>query len=128
MRIHPSVSSNIAYGKKLVDSGLEGASQAGKEVFAEAPLGAVLSRAAKESWKPAVIGACAGIAASVWKRDRDPAKGAILGGLVGAALGFSGGILWGSRAVTGAVVRGAMKNVNAARDQRWLEENPIDYA
>jgi hypothetical protein len=29
--------------------------------------------------------------------------------------------------VTGAVVRGAIKNVNAARDERWLELNPIDY-
>jgi hypothetical protein len=128
MRIHPAVSSNIAYGKRLVGSGIEGASSAGRQILEEEPIGEVLSRAAKESWKPAVIGACAGMAAAIWKRDRDPAKGAVLGGLVGAALGFSGGILWGSRNVTGALVRGAAKSVGAARDERWLERNPIDYA
>jgi hypothetical protein len=35
--------------------------------------------------------------------------------------------LWNSRSVTGGVVRGAIKSVNAARDKRWLELNPINY-
>ena len=128
MRIHPSLTSNIAYGKKLVGSGIEGASSAGRQFLEEEPLGTVLSRAARESWVPAVLGACAGVAISIWKGKRKLSNGAILGGLVGGALGFSGGIVWGSRNVTGAVMRGAVRNVNATRDERWLERNPIDYA
>ena len=29
---------------------------------------------------------------------------------------------------SGALARGAIRNINTVRDERWLAENPIDYA
>jgi hypothetical protein len=35
---------------------------------------------------------------------------------------------WGTRHWAGGMARGAKKNIDTARDARWLEKNPIDYA
>jgi hypothetical protein len=51
-----------------------------------------------------------------------------MGGLVGSALGFGGGVAWASRGFTGTAARHAIRGVNNVRDARWLERNPIDYA
>jgi len=48
--------------------------------------------------------------------------------LLGAAIGFSTGMAWGTRRLTGDMARGAKKNIDTARDAHWLEKNPIDYA
>ena len=48
--------------------------------------------------------------------------------LLGATIGLSTGMAWGTRHLTGDMARGAKKNIDAARDSRWLEKNPIDYA
>jgi len=103
-----------------------GAICVGRLTLKDEPAGSVLSHSVRKSWKPAAIGACLGVLASVWKRDPKPST-ALRSGFVGTTLGLAGGVVWNSRSVTGAVVRGAIKNVNAARDERWLELNPIDY-
>ena len=128
MTLHSGITSNIAYGKKLVGSGIQGANSGGRKVFEEEDLGTIISRAVREAAAPAAIGACLGAVASIWKGDGKAPKAAVLGGLVGGALGFSAGILWGSRNLTGAVVKGALKGVSATRDDHWLERHPINYA
>jgi hypothetical protein len=48
--------------------------------------------------------------------------------LVGGATGFGSGFAWKSRASPTDIGRSVMRKVNAVRDARWLEKNPIDYA
>jgi len=110
----------------LARSGFKGAISVGKLRLKDEPARSLLSQSFRESWKPAAIGASIGVLASVWQRDRKLPK-TLWGGLVGSALGLAGGLVWNSRRVTGGAVRGAIKSVNAARDQHWLELNPINY-
>jgi len=128
MNIGDAIKSNIEYGNNLVESGLEGASTGGKAAIEDHRVATELAQAVYDSWQPALAGACIGLLAGYLTDDRKPARGALVGSLLGAALGFGGGMAWGSRQLTGAMARGAMRSINQARDARWLETNPIDYA
>ena len=118
--------SNIVYVARLVRSGFEGAISVSRQTLKDEPSRSVLSQSVRDSWKPAAVGAYFGLLASVWMRDSKLPR-ALWGGFVGSALGLAGGALWKSRTVTGGVMGGALKSVNAARDQRWLQLNPINY-
>jgi len=126
MKTPTPLDSTAVYLAGLVRSALTGAVSVGRLTFKDEPARAVLSQSVRGSWKPAAVGAYFGVLASVSKRD-SKLPGALWGGFVGSALGLAGGVLWNSRSVTGGVVRGAIKSVNAARDKRWLELNPINY-
>lgn len=118
---------NLEYGKELAGGAIKGATQAGRDTFHEGDVASQLSNAAKHSWQPAVIGGCVGALVAYLTDERRSAKTALVGGVLGAAVGFSGGVLWGSRTVTGPIARGAMKQVNELRDKHWLEKNPVVY-
>jgi hypothetical protein len=78
-------------------------------------------------WVPTAIGAAAGM----WiasRSKRSSGSGLALAGLIGCAVGLGCGFAWVSRGVTGALARGAMREIDTVRDARWLERNPIDYA
>jgi len=47
---------------------------------------------------------------------------------VGSVLGFFAGFSWKTRNVTSSVALFAARELRKARDERWLELNPIDYA
>jgi hypothetical protein len=128
MKLHPVLSSNLAYGKRLVGSSIQGANTGTRKVFEEETLGTIVARAVREAGVPAAVGACVGAVASVWKGDGKAPRAAVLGGLAGAALGFGAGILWGSRHLSGALVKGAMDSIATTRDEHWLENHPINYA
>ncbi len=117
---------NLDYGKELASSALKGAESAGHEVWAGEGA-SELSRAAKESWPPALIGAVVGALVAYLTDERKSAKSALAGGLVGAAVGFSGGVIWGSRGVTAPIAKSALKGVSQARDKHWLDKNPVVY-
>jgi hypothetical protein len=87
-----------------------------------------LSRAARHSWGAAAIGACIGVAGGILNDDRKPARGAIVGGFLGAAVGLSAGIAWNARSVIAAIAGNAAKNSSQLRDAQWLARHPIDYA
>ena len=59
--------------------------------------------------------------------ERKSSRTVLAGGVVGAAVGFSGSVIWNSRAMTGPIAKGAIKQVNETRDQHWLEKNPVVY-
>ena len=128
MSIGNWVKENIEYGRELIDSGLEGATAARRELLDDETIAAELGRAAKESWKPAALGAIVGALTAVLLDDEKPTRSAIVGGLLGGVLGYSGGVAWETRRVTGPLARGAAKSIGAVRDARWLEKNPITYA
>jgi hypothetical protein len=48
--------------------------------------------------------------------------------MFGAAIGFGLAVAWVNRHLEASVASGAWKNMGRARDEHWLEKNPIDYA
>ncbi len=128
MTIRDSFKENMEYGRKLVASGLQGAQEGGREGLQGESLPKVVLESAKDSWALVVIGAGLGVLGSYLANKRKLSPQAVLFGALGGALGFSVGMSWGTRHVTGSAARGAMRKINAARDEHWLENNPIDYA
>lgn len=124
MSISSSVKSEMRYAKDIVEAGLGAAHQTGADV----PETLNLSRVSQSALVPAVVGAVVGILGICLTQRKNRGQGAILGGLIGCALGFGGGVAWSTRDQTSAVARNALKNVQAVRDQHWLKKNPIAYA
>jgi hypothetical protein len=120
--------SEVEYGRKLVGSGLEGA-RSGREAFLNGrPFTTFLSESVVEALKPAALGACIGfLSAYPGKRNKSIARVLGLGWLCGT-IGFGAGFAWTSRRMTARVAGEAWRNVGRVRDERWLEEHPIDYA
>ena len=73
----------------------------------------------------AYIGA---LGAAMGNRRKSNCGVVVVSTVLGAVIGLGTGMVWGTRLVTGNMARGAMENMNAARDARWLGKNPIDYA
>ena len=124
MSIASAVKSEIAYAKDIVEAGLEATHRTATEV----PEMPSFSRVSQSALAPAAIGAIVGILGICLTQRKNRGQGAILGGLIGCALGFSGGVAWSTRNQTSAVARNALKNVKAVRDQHWLQKHPIAYA
>lgn len=122
------IESSIDYGRSLINSGLEGARSAQSKTLAGEPVTSVLMNSVQDSWMPAVIGAYVGALGASLGHRRKPHYGALLGAsLLGAAIGLTTGMAWGTRRLTGDIARGAKKNIDTARDAHWLEKNPIPY-
>jgi len=111
------------YLRTLIGAGFEGIASAKREAG-----GRILAQPVKTiAWKPAAVGATAGALGARLTGNRKPsaiAAGAFVGGLVG----FSAILAWTSRGFTARAAKKVMQLVNAARDEHWLETNPIDYA
>ncbi|HEV3511350.1 MAG TPA: hypothetical protein VGS05_06575 [Candidatus Sulfotelmatobacter sp.] len=120
--------SYVEYGRKLVDSAVQGA-RAGEDKFLkeESP-SPFLSGYAQQALGPAVLGACLGALGGCFANGQR-SKGRILAcGLLGGAVGFTAGVLWDSRHFTGSIASEAWKSIGKTRDEHWFERNPIDYA
>lgn len=118
---------NVDYGRKLVDSALEGARVGEDEFLKKEPLVPYLNESAWLALGPAVIGTCVGILGSLSNRRRSAGR-ALACGVIGGAIGFGAGLLWESRNLTASVASAAWKNIRKTRDDHWFERNPIDYA
>jgi hypothetical protein len=120
--------SEVEYGRKVLGSGLEGA-RSGQEAFLNGrPLNAVLGESVQDALKPAMLGACIGfLSACANRRQRSIGRGLGLSGLYGV-IGLGVGFAWASRALAAKMACHARRNVGRVRDERWLEEHPIDYA
>ena len=127
MNITDKIKDNLTYGKELVESGIEGAAEARKEVFAAEGKTDLVHEAAQESWQSATVGAMVGAIVGVLVDDRKPACGVFFGGLLGAAAGFAASFAWKTRPLSTAIARGAGKRIGRARDQHWLTGHPINY-
>ena len=116
------------YGRKLLNSGLEGARSGRQEFLHGKPLAPFLNESARHALAPAIIGACIGVLGS------DPGNGHEAKGktfayaLLGGAIGFGAGVVWESRHLTESAASAALKNIGKVRDEHWLERHPIDYA
>jgi hypothetical protein len=120
--------SNFEYGRKVLNSGLEGA-RSGREAFLDGrSLTPFLSESVRNSWMPAVVGACIGVLSSFPENRHKSMSKVLAHGLFGAALGWSVGFAWNSRRLTESIASGARKGISKVCDEHWLENHPIDYA
>jgi hypothetical protein len=120
--------SNADYGRRLLDSGIEGA-RSGEEAFLNGKsLTPFLSESVRNALRPAAVGACLGLLGSrPGYREKSIAR-ALVYGLLGGAIGLGAGVAWESRRLTASVADGAFRNMGRVRDEHWLTKHPIDYA
>lgn len=119
--------SNVDYGRKLMDSPVEGARAGETEFLREEPLGPYLERSALRSIAPTIIGACVGLVGGYLEKPRSRNR-TLIYGLLGGVIGFAAGVAWENRNLTASVASGAWKHINKTRDEHWFEKNPINYA
>ncbi|MGA2888345.1 MAG: hypothetical protein ABSE51_09865 [Terracidiphilus sp.] len=122
------VKSNVDYGRRLLDSGMEGARSGQEEFLNGKPLTPFLGESVRSALVPAAIGACVGVLAA-YPLSRKKSAGVTLAyGLLGGAIGLTTGMAWESRRLSASVAGSAMKNIGRVRDEQWLVKHPIDYA
>jgi hypothetical protein len=113
MRVLPTLKSEAIYARDIVKAGFDGAASGEKAVT---------------NLAPAAVGVAIGILGVYLGRKRRMGNSVLLGGLVGGALGFSSGVVWGTREQARHGCIQAAQSVQAVRDARWLEKNPVAYA
>jgi hypothetical protein len=119
--------SEVEYGRKVLNSGLEGA-RSGREAFLDGrSLTPFLSDSIRNALKPAAMGAVVGVLGGFSGSHKSPGK-VLAFGLLGAAIGLAVGLVWESRKLTVSVASNAWKNIDKVRDEHWFERHPIDYA
>jgi hypothetical protein len=117
--------STLDYGRRLLDSGLEGAHSAEEEFLHGKPLAPFLNDSLRHALRPAALGACLGALGSYRHHSASRAfRYAVLGGAVGLAAGLA----WEGRHLAASILCGALKNIDRVRDEHWFETHPIDYA
>ena len=119
---------NADYGRKLFNSGLEGA-RSGREAFLHGgSFAPSLGESARSALKPAAFGVCLGVLSSCPKNGHKSVGRAIARGIVGGVVGFGLGLAWLNRNLAVSVVSATFEGVDKVRDEHWLERHPIDYA
>jgi hypothetical protein len=120
--------SEVEYGRKVLDSGLDGA-RSGREAFLNGrSFTPFLSESIRSALKPATFGACLGVLGG-FPGNRHESVGRMLAfGLLGSAIGFCAGVVWENRRLAASVASGALRNIDRVRDEYWLDRHPIDYA
>jgi|SRR5580698_9429663 hypothetical protein len=116
-----------SYGRKLVHAGISGI-RSGYREFDPALASALVANSAEQSLKLAFTGACLGILPAVVLARRSRTASSILFGTLGSVLGFAVGFSWKTRPLTSKLAHSALHEVRRAKDEHWLETNPIDYA
>jgi hypothetical protein len=132
MKVREWSAFELDYGRRLLQSGMEGARTAEHAYLQGKSLSPLLGDYVKHALAPATIGACLGILGAYPEdgqrsRSRLFACG-ILGGAIGGAIGFGASLAWQTRRLARSITRGALRNVSRVRDEHWLEKHPIDYA
>lgn len=120
--------SNAGYGRKLVNSGLEGA-RSGREAFLHGrALAPFLGTSFRNALKPAAFGLCLGVLGGYPANRFQSRSKTVAFGLLGGVIGFGLGMAWESRRLAASVALAAFGNIEKVREEHWLEKHPIDYA
>jgi len=120
--------STVEYGRKLVDSTVDGIRTGEDEFLVDGRLTPYLAKGATRSLAPAAIGAILGAYCGGLRRERRSAARVLTGCILGGLVGFGAGMVWETRYLTESIGANVSKRVQSVRDEHWLEENPIDYA
>jgi hypothetical protein len=119
--------SEVEYGRRVLNSGLEGV-RSGREAFLNGrPLTPFFRESFEKALPPAVLGACVGLLTSCPGRRRSAAR-VFASGLLGGLIGLGAGLIWEGRFLATSAASSALKNIDRVRDEHWLEKHPIDYA
>ncbi len=128
MEVHNWSKSELEYGRRVLNSVLEGA-RGGREAFLKGrSLTPFLSEEVRNALKPAAVGACIGLLGSYLGDHRSSIGRALAFGFVGWAIGLGVGVAWKTRGLTECVASNAFRNIGKLRDEHWLKRHPIDYA
>ena len=127
MTVQQWIESEVKYGRKVLDAGLEG-TRSGREAFLKGrPLTPYLNNSFRKAVIPAAVGTCIGALGSAAGRNRSTGR-VLAFALLGGAIGFGLGFAWESRRLTFSALANAFKKIDKVRDDHWFERHPIDYA
>jgi sulfite exporter TauE/SafE len=118
----------VDYGRKLVNSSIAGANRGREEFLGGEPLALFAKAAAGRALAYAAAGACLGVLGAGAAGKYNAGRRSLGFGILGTLLGFGVGFAWQSRRLAVNMGEGALRQINAARDERWWKEHPIDYA
>jgi hypothetical protein len=128
MKIGDWMKSEVEYGRDLADSGWQGARTACESVLHGEHVGAILSRSARASWAPTVMGAGFGALCALLAQRRKPKTSSVVAmGVVGGFVGFTAGVAWETRQLSSEIARGALRNVSSTSNSHWLGKHPINF-
>jgi len=120
--------SEVAYGRRVLNSGLEGA-RSGREAFLNGrPLTPFFRESFRKALIPAALGASVGLVTGCPGRRQRSVVQVLASGLLGGLIGLGAGLVWEGRFLAGSAASNALKNIDRVRDEHWLEKHPIDYA
>lgn len=120
--------SEVEYGRRVLNSGLEGV-RSGQEAFLRGrPLTPFFRESFRKALMPAAVGACVGVLTGCPREGHRSVARFLASGLFGGLIGFTAGVVWESRLLAVSVAGGALARIDKVRDEHWLERNPIDYA
>jgi hypothetical protein len=128
MRLREWFQSGCDYRRRLLNSGLSGARAGGEEFLQGKRLLPILGDSARKAVGVAAAGACIGVLGGYLRNRQKSVTRALAFGMVGGAIGFGLGVASVNRGLGASVVSGAWKRIGRVRDERWLEQNPINYA
>ena len=74
------------------------------------------------------MGTCIGALAGCFGSGHRSSVKVLAFSLLGCVIGFGAGVFWENRGLAASVADGALRNIDKARDEHWLEKHPIDYA
>ena len=127
MTLQQWLESEVKYGRKVLDAGLEG-TRSGREAFLNGrPLTPYLNNSVCKALTPAAIATCIGALGGAINRSRSVGR-ILTFALLGGAVGFAAGLVWENRHLTANALWGARKAIGTVCDEHWLERHPIDYA
>ena len=127
MNFSARLTSNLAYGRKLVRSAMDGMHSGEEQYLHGRPFHLFIDESASQALKPAMVAAVLGALGAYSGSRHSPAK-ALAYGMLGGTIGFGVGLAWQSRGLTSSVAAGAWKRIGRTRDEHWLESHPIAYA
>jgi hypothetical protein len=76
----------------------------------------------------AAIGATACVLPVYLASQRKRSKNSLAYAIAGLGLILFSGFAWGARDITAVMMCSARKQLHAASDEHWLQQNPVDYA
>jgi peptidoglycan/LPS O-acetylase OafA/YrhL len=128
MKIGNWLKAEVEYGRNLAGSGWQGARDAAGSMLHGEAVGELLGRSVRASWAPTALGAGLGAACALIAGGRKPKAAAVAAmGVVGGVVGFTAGVAWETRQLSGEIARGAMRRIGTTRDSHWLGKHPISF-
>src|SRR5215831_13867053 len=123
-----SAASSVDYGRRLVNSGFNGAKNGSSEFLKGKPIAAVMTNSARGAVCPAVLGTLVGVVSGALGTGKRSLSRSLIFGFAGCAVGFAAGVAWKNRQLAAHVAQGAARSIGRVRQEHWMEQNSIAYA